>query len=251
MSYEQEPLPFAANGIQKLEPEYADIYKSWKQQASPENNMKMLTALHPMIAKGVQQYTGSQDPINVSRGRQLVLDGLNTYDPMKAKLQTHVYNHLQGLKRYNRQLSNVVKIPERTSFAYKRFQDYTQELQDELGRDPTDGEIQDRTGFTAKTLKELRNYSTGVNEGYFQQQDEDLSSAIGLKTDKESSDMWRQMIYEDLSAMDKLVMEHTLGLNGKRKLSNQELALKLGRSPGAITQRKQKIQELLDQMTDF
>jgi IS30 family transposase len=42
-------------------------------------------------------------------------------------------------------------------------------------------------------------------------------------------------------------MELTLGMFGNKKHSNAEIAQKLGRSPGAITQRKIKIQQLLDQ----
>ena len=55
------------------------------------------------------------------------------------------------------------------------------------------------------------------------------------------------MVYQGLSPLDQRVMELTLGMRGNKKLSNQEIAAKLNRSPGAITQRKTKIQQLLDQ----
>ena len=42
-------------------------------------------------------------------------------------------------------------------------------------------------------------------------------------------------------------MEWSLGLHGREKLSNKEIANKLLRSPGAISQRKAKIQQLLRQ----
>jgi DNA-binding NarL/FixJ family response regulator len=46
-------------------------------------------------------------------------------------------------------------------------------------------------------------------------------------------------------------MEHTLGMNNKKVLSNQEIARKLGLSPGAISQRKARIQQLLDRREDL
>jgi DNA-binding NarL/FixJ family response regulator len=42
-------------------------------------------------------------------------------------------------------------------------------------------------------------------------------------------------------------MEHTLGLHGKKVLSNQEIARKLRLTPGAVSQRKATIQQLLNQ----
>ena len=49
-------------------------------------------------------------------------------------------------------------------------------------------------------------------------------------------------------------MENSLGMNGRKVLSNQELARKLNRSPGAISQAKARIQELLnkeDELSPF
>jgi hypothetical protein len=59
--------------------------------------------------------------------------------------------------------------------------------------------------------------------------------------------MWREMVYDDLNAQDRKIMEYTLGLNGRKPMSNQEVARKLGKSPGLISQRKKYIQEQLDQ----
>jgi predicted transcriptional regulator len=41
-------------------------------------------------------------------------------------------------------------------------------------------------------------------------------------------------------------MEHSLGLNGKKKLSGRRIAAKLGLSPSAVSQRGARIQQQLD-----
>jgi DNA-directed RNA polymerase specialized sigma subunit len=46
-------------------------------------------------------------------------------------------------------------------------------------------------------------------------------------------------------------MEHTLGLNGKKVLANTEVAKRLSISPGAVSQRKSRIQSRLDEFYDI
>ena len=65
------------------------------------------------------------------------------------------------------------------------------------------------------------------------------------------NDIWLQVIYDDLSPIDKKIFEYALGYNGKSVLSNQQIAAKLGRSPGAISQRKLLIQKMIDQESDL
>jgi len=64
---------------------------------------------------------------------------------------------------------------------------------------------------------------------------------------KQRTSMWREMVYDDLTSQDQKIMEMTLGLNGRRPMSNLEIARKLNRSPGLVSQRKGYIQSLLDQ----
>jgi hypothetical protein len=53
-------------------------------------------------------------------------------------------------------------------------------------------------------------------------------------------------VYDDLGPTDKLIMDLTLGRNGRRKVSTAEIAQKLRMTPGAISQRAAKIQAMLD-----
>jgi len=73
----------------------------------------------------------------------------------------------------------------------------------------------------------------------------------GLAANQSARDAWVQIVYDELPSLDQKIMELSLGLHGRKPLSNLEIAKKLGRSPGAISQRKAKIQELLDQEQDL
>jgi DNA-directed RNA polymerase specialized sigma subunit len=232
----------------RLEQEYIEPYDAWKADPSPANNAAMLKAIDPVIRKGVSANVGQgANPLMQSRARQLALKSLGTYDRTRARLNTHLTNSLQGLRRQDRQATNVLRAPERVILDQRKLLEYEQELADELGRDPTDIELSNRSGFSAKRLAKIRGWHPGMAEGTVEQTDTNLLSSLGVGPSQEARDMWTQIVYDDLPPMDQKIMELSLGLNGRKPLSNQEIAQKLGRSPGAISQRKKKIQEALNQ----
>jgi hypothetical protein len=57
---------------------------------------------------------------------------------------------------------------------------------------------------------------------------------------------WHEFVYHDLDPIDQVILEHSLGLHGKQVLPNQDIARKLKLSPGAISQRKVRIQDQLN-----
>jgi len=226
-----------------LEPEFAEPYGAWKKTPSPATNAAMLTLLRPHIDKAVSMHLGqgSANPLLTSRARRMALDALPRYDPSRAKLSTFVTNELQGLKRVRRQQSQVVKAPERILLDRAALQEREQELRDSLGREPSDMELADWSGFSLARIAKVRQFQPAVATGTL----ENAGVSPGMQ-ETPLSDTWVQLVYGDLSATDQRILEHTLGLHGRRRLSNQEIAAKLRLSPGAISQRKKKIQELLD-----
>ena len=55
------------------------------------------------------------------------------------------------------------------------------------------------------------------------------------------------MVYYDLDDTNQSIMEYTLGLHGAPVLENREIANRLGITAGAVSQRKAKIQAMLDE----
>jgi DNA-binding CsgD family transcriptional regulator len=72
----------------------------------------------------------------------------------------------------------------------------------------------------------------------------DIASSLPNYT--KHTDAWIDFVYGDLSPTDKLVMDMTLGRNGRRKASTQDIARRLNISPGAVSQRAAKIQAMID-----
>ena len=107
------------------------------------------------------------------------------------------------------------------------------------------------------TIHAARTYDptkSKLNTGRVEREDADETSSspavhkLGIPGAQE---YWLKIVYDDLQPVDQRVMELTLGLNGQSKLSNQEIAARLRISPGAVTQRKAKIQAVLDREHDL
>ena len=230
----------------KIEPDYKDAFDTWKADPSPAGNATFLKALDTDIDKAIRTHVGEPNPLTRSRAKLMALDGMKKYDPTRSRIRTHLHTQLQGLKRYNAKQRQILKVPERIMLDRRNMDSMRQELEDELGREPTDDELARRTGFSRRRLKRIRSYEPGANTGLLSAVSENgFDPAV-----QSDSDVWLQTIYDDLSPMDQKVFEWTLGWNGHRSLSNQEIARKLGRSPGAISQRKLQIQKLIDAEAD-
>lgn len=234
-----------------LEPDMRKPYDTWKSTPGPASNAAMLKHLEPTIQGAIRTHVGEPNPLLVSRARRMALEGLNSYDPMRGRLQTHLYNHLQGLKRVNRQQTQILKVPERIQLDHYQLGKMEEELTNELGREPTDGELTDRTGFSMKRLAALRRYSPAVAEGAMS--DPETGAAFEGEAYDPRGEHDRavlQAVYDELDPHHQKVMELALGLNGRRALPNDMIAAKMNRSPGAISQAKKRIQDIIDEMTE-
>jgi len=235
-------MPFQT--IDKLEPEYRDLYDRWKSNPTPTNNAEFLKKINPWLKQTARSHTGSDDPLLMSQAKRLALESLGTYDPQQASLRTHLSRQLQGLRRIKRQQQQVLSIPERVALNSQQLEEVSMSLEHELGREPTLRELSDRTGLTPRRISYVRGFHQGVAEGTVAGPEGFTPATLG--TPKETS-AWIELVYADLDPTDQKILEWSLGLGGAPRLSNLEIARRLGRSPGAISQRKARIQQMLDQ----
>jgi len=177
----------------------------------------------------------------------MALDAMKRYDPTKAKLRTHLMFQLQGLRRYAARESQILSVPEQVGLDQGHLREGENFLRDQLGRDPADSELADHLNLSLKRIKYIRQARPTYSEGSFQrptEEGEDIyQPAIQEKANVRE---WHEFVYHDMSPIDQLIMEHTLGMHGKKVLPNQDVAKKLGISPGAVSQRKARIQSKLD-----
>ena len=232
----------------RLEPEYHDDFHAWKTAPSPQTTTKLLATVKPSIDKAISAHVGQDNPLLRSRAKTMSLTAMQSYDPTRARIGTHLMNQLQGLKRVNRQQQQIISVPERIALESHHLREGENELRDRLGRDPSSVELADHTGISLRRLAHVRKYRPAVAEGFFSQMGgDDEDGGFAPAVDQQSpTDHWTELVYGDLDSSSQLILEHTLGLHGKPVLQNQALAAKLGISPGAVSQRKLLLQRKLD-----
>lgn len=226
---------------------------TWKDAPTPRNAGVLVKSLKPVLDSAIRTYVGgSPSPTIQSRAKLLALEAAAKYDPARAKLRTHLMVHLQGLRRYAAREQQIVGIPERVGLDLHRIHTATTELQDRLGREPSDQELSDHTGLSRRRLQYVRQAKGGVAEGQMTRESEsgeDVFQPAVKQTHDDSA--WTEMVYHDLHPTDQLILEHSLGLHGRKQISKQAIAKKLKLSPGAISQRAARIQAMLDKKEEL
>lgn len=233
--------------VSQLEPELEPHYTAWKQNPTPATRSQLLTAVSPAITAAIRSY-GRDSPTLRGKAKLRAIAAFDSYDPMRGKLKTHIISQLRGLQRDSAQEQNIIQQPEQVSLDKQHLNRHVAELTDTLGREPSDLELADKSGFSLKRIAHVRQSVQGVNHGALLEgvPDGDLPASM-TPGDTSRQDAWRDYIYYDLSPRDQLIMEHSLGIRGKPKLAANRIAAKLRITPAAVSQRLSHIQRMLDE----
>ena len=148
-----------------LEPEYADVYGSWKTLGDEPSRDKLLQTITPLIERSVRDISGADPNYLAIRGKILALNSLPKYDPEKSSLATFLSHQLLPLRRTARQQMNVLGLPDRLLQSSRELESAETELQDDLGRTPTTQELSDRLHISVKQIERIRRMGHARNSG--------------------------------------------------------------------------------------
>ena len=237
--------------------DFSSVFDEWKKTQTPATNTKLISTIQPVIDTALSSYVGpNPTPAIRSRAKLMALKALNTFNPQEGNVRTHLLSQMQSLRRLSAQEQNIIAIPEQVGLDYQKLNEAENELRDRLSREPSDDEIADATGLSTRRIKKIRGFHQPIAEGATVIETADdyadaggIASQIPGQTD--AQDAWLDFVYGDLTPTDKLIMDMTLGRNGRKKTSTQEIAHKLNISPGAVSQRAAKIQNMLNQQRAF
>lgn len=244
-----DTLPFASESKQKP-PDYTSAFDAWKAAPGPQTNSALLKSVQPIMDRAIFTYAGAKpSPSLRSRAKMLTLQAARTYDPQKGDLKNHIMGQLRGLTRFAGQQNQIISIPERVSIDRRELIATEEELRDVLGRDPSDMEIADHTGMSLKRIAHIRRATPGISGGSMPMDEEGdhMIPASSIPGDNSRDDAIVDLIYQDLNNVDRAILDFSLGLRGVKRLDNRTIAARLRLSPGAISQRKAKIQRMLDE----
>ena len=230
----------------KAQDAYTQAYNKWVVDQSPANMAELVSAFMPTVNAELQQYSGSKDLLR-ARAKSFVIQAVKSFNPLgPAKLNSWVVTNLKQLSRYGKRL-RPIRASEDLIRSAADLNRVTLELEDRLGRKPTDEELQDETGWTPKTMARIRAaavpsvQATGVvdSEGAPEEPAVAKSDEIPFISDA---------VYGSLGKRDRTIFDHRLGTHGKEQLSGVDLAKKLGVSPAYVSQRASRIASLIAEL---
>lgn len=234
-------------GPSLLEPEFAPAYNAYATSRNPETAGAFLKAVHPVLTEATRSYAGAEaaTPTVMANAKRLALEAARRYDPTRAKLRTHLLSHLRGIRRQVAQSTSGIRVPEQWKLDSQRLSSIVPDLRDQLGREPSHAEIADHAGIGIDRVRKAQSVPGVLSSGQVG------DSVESVPRDEEAWKVWTEAIYHDSGPIDQVIMDHSLGIHGNPVLSGNEIAKKLGLSAGAVSQRRLKLQQQLDQFEQF
>jgi len=219
-------------------------YRAWKENPNQDNLNALIGASQANIKKALQMYVGYDEPAIRAHAKILAVKAFKSFDPKKgARLRTHFLNQLQPLRRFSAKRRFVFNVPEKAQIELAGISTAKKELHDRLNREPTDLELADHMGLSMRRIQKLRQLKMPMSEGGRVDEDGEVFQDISKTTSK--LDTWADFVYHDLNPTDRKIFEWRTGFNGRKQLKNGDIAKKLKMTPGAITQRVNKIYDTI------
>lgn len=217
-------------------------YNAWVVDRTPERMADVVDAFMPTVNAEIMQYAGPKELLR-ARARWLVTQAVRSFNPMGGtRLNSWVVTNLRQLSRYGKRLR-----PVRASEAMLRnaaeLASVERRLEDDLGRKPTDEELVDETGWSAKTLAEIRKSAVAsVSGSAFGEDDEGEGGANEPGLVRPSRVRYAaEAVYGGLDDRGKAIFDGKTGMHGRRQQSGSSLADMLNISPSAVSQRAAEI----------
>jgi len=223
-----------------------DLWTRYKTGGDIDAKKELIASLKPVINSQVSKFKASGLPIVAIRleGVNLTSQAIDTYDPSKAQLNTHVVNTLKKLNRFVTNYQNVGHIPEPRALMIGKYWACFENLKEEFGREPTAVELSDAMHLPLIEIERLqlelrKDLSIEYSGG-----DPDEAEGFYIYTrdvDESKKDNAIQFVYFEADPIDKKILEYVFGLNGTQKLNFGAIAKKLKLSETELNKRKKDL----------
>ena len=221
-----------------------ELYKRWRK-GEDAAKIELLGSLEPLIRRSVNKFYRSGIPEFAVRaeGFRLASGAIETYDPKKAQLNTHVTNYLKKLSRFVTNYQNVGHIPEPRALIIGKYNTIYSNLEADKGREPTVIELSDAMQIPPAEIDRLQS-ELRADLSLTIEEDEDDVGFYSFTRDEEVDPKVRQAIetvYFEADPLDKKIMEYHFGLYGTTRIKSKDIALKLNLRDSDLKSRKIKL----------
>lgn len=213
------------------------LWKQWHRTKSPDKLTELVVSLDPLIQKRVNQFMGAPLPRSAieAEARKQAIGAIESFKPGKgAALGTHVNNYLQKVFRYVSTYQNVGRLPESRTSKIDLFNKTKAYLEQQKGREPTTIELADELNWSPSEVGrmevELRK-DLGLETSFGGMQLLDVNKHAELLT----------FGYFELTPDEQLVFDYSIGAHGKVRLTMDQIAKRLHKTPRQIGLIKTRI----------
>ena len=145
--------------IRKLSPEEERTLFERYKQGDHEAGKQLVEANLPFVVEIARRYTGhGVEYLDlIQDGSMGLMRALELFDPDKgARLSTYAESRVkQSIFRAFAEKYRTIRIPDYLNDRLSTFQKMRQKLTVELGREPSEAELQAESGFTAEQIREM------------------------------------------------------------------------------------------------
>ncbi len=234
-----------------LETDFQEPYTAWTTDPSPINTGRLLRAVNPVLNTAVRAYAGpSARSVTIkSQAKKMAAEAFRSYDPAKGPLKSHLMSRLQRLRRVASRQRQIIRVPEQVALDQMQSERAARELEDRIGRPPSDQELADFTGLSLKRLAYIRGSGRPLAESTITRAGDEDSGSYDprVRPLQESHDVWLELVYDDLEEVNQYILERVLGMHGHPKTKPSRVAVQLKISPAAVSHRMAQIQQKIDQ----
>ena len=211
-------------------------WNTWKRNPTSKNLSDLTKQMKPILYKAIQINMGSLSPAIIGAEAKIqAKKAFVSFDPTRGvKLSTHVTNYMQKVNRINYKHQEIFNVPEARRIKHSTFSSARESLQDRFGRPANVSELSDHLGWSTAEVKRF-------NKEDIREFSDTQPYSSDLGTSGDIRDTMTAYVYHGLNPMHKSVMEHTMGYNGVRSLSNTAIKKKLNITQGQLSYAKGKI----------
>jgi RNA polymerase primary sigma factor len=222
------------------------------QKGDRKAREQMIKANLRLVVKIARGYEGCGMPLLdlISEGNVGLMRAVERFDPTKgAKLSTYSTWWIKhSIKRALANQSKTIRLPVHVVEKIFRMRQATTELQSILGREPTDQELSDELGYSAKKIAQYRlaaNQPASLEAPLGDDRDsksimdtvrdENAFSPYEQLEEKTNSSMVRALIAK-LAPRELEILRHRFGLDGEPEKTLDEMGQKFGLTRERIRQ---------------
>lgn len=233
-----------------------ELFNKFKENNDLEAKKELLKSLTPLITSQANKFINSGlPPLAIKlEGIRLSSGAIDTYDPSKAQLNTHIINNLKKLSRFVTNYQNVGHIPEPRALMIGKYNTIYSNLNEDKGREPTAEELADSMQVPITEIERLQTELRKDLSLNLVDDENDSDDGTGFyqyisgdQNPKQKEAI--EFVYFDSDPVEKKILEWTLGLYGNPILSTKDILTKLKLSDLELKKIKEKLAKEISELS--